>query len=137
MIQKQSDDPDVEAAAHRAAEIVTQVLGGLPKAESFDYGGHDLHLGEYEVCTRCTSPIAEAQQARKQLLDTASNEDDPVVKEHLELVAELFAVEAKVAEIRAELHNGQGSEIMLNQVLGFIHGRAIHDQYDHSHNGGN
>jgi hypothetical protein len=137
MIKTHSDDPDVEAAAHHASQITAEVLGSLPKAETFDYGGHNLDLGEYDVCTRCTAPIAEAQQAAQALLEKAGTVDDPVVKEHLELAAELFRLEAGVAEIRAELHNGRGSEKILNSVLAFIHDRSIHDTYDHSHHGGN
>ncbi|HSX17523.1 MAG TPA: hypothetical protein VLH86_05495 [Patescibacteria group bacterium] len=137
MIKKQSDDPDVEAAAAQALDTVEQVLSKLPPAETFDYGGHNLRLGEYDVCTRCTRPIAEAQQASQALLAKAEAEADAVVKEHLELAAELLSLEARAAELRAELHNGQGSEKILNTLLGFLHERSIHDDYDHSHNGGN
>ena len=136
MIKTHSDDPDVEAAAQRAAEIVERVLQKLPKAESFDYGGHQLRLGEYGVCTRCTASIAEAQQACVALTEKFEQEQDPVVKEHLQLAAELFRLEAKAAELRAELHNGQGSEVILNAVLGFLYNRGIHDAYDHSHHSG-
>ena len=144
MIKTHSDDPDVEAAAQRAAEIVERVLQKLPKAESFDYGGHQLRLGEYGVCTRCTASIAEAQQYVQDvagrlgvaLTEKFEQEQDPVVKEHLQLAAELFRLEAKAAELRAELHNGQGSEVILNAVLGFLYNRGIHDAYDHSHHSG-
>lgn len=137
MIKTHSDDPDVEAAAHRAAEIVQQVLRELPQAETFDYGGHNLHLGEYEVCTRCTAPIAEAQAAGLTLQRKAHAEKDPVVAEHLALAARLFRLEGDIAAIRAELHNGQGSERILNELLAFTHERQIHDSFDHSHHGGN
>lgn len=137
MIKKQSDDPDVEAAAHQAADIVEETLKDLPKAESFDYGGHNLLLGEYDVCTRCTAPIAEAQAAHQKLLERASTTTDPVVKEHVELAARLFELEAKAAEVRAELHNGQGSERIVNALLGYLYNRGIHDSPDHSHHGGN
>jgi hypothetical protein len=136
MIQKHSDDPDVAAAAAQAAEIVRQVIDRLPKAEVFDYGGHELHIGEYGVCDRCTGPIAEAQQASDALLKRAEQADD-TVKEHIELAAALLHTEAAAAAMRAELHNGHGSEQILNELLGFIYRRNIHDSYDHSHNRGN
>jgi hypothetical protein len=136
MIKKHSDDPDTPALAQAAADIVADILQKLPKAEEFDYGGHQMHLGEYRVCERCTSPIAEAQQAQAMLADAALHQKDPVIKEHLQLAAELFSVEARAAEIRAELHNGQGSEAILNAALGFIYERQIHDSYDHSHHTG-
>jgi len=137
MIKKHSDDPDVEAAAQQALEVITQVLQGLPGAQAFDYGGHQLQLGEYDVCTQCTAPIAEAQQARDALLEKAAITTDPEVKEHIEIAAELFRLEASAAETRAELHNGQGSEKILNSVLGFLYDRKVQDDYTHSHNGGN
>src|SRR4051812_35200453 len=104
MIKKHSDDPDVAAAAAKALELINQVLGGLPKAESFDYGGHNLHLGEYDVCTTCTTPVAEAQAAQKALLDQAEKTDDETIKEHLTLAADFFRLEAETASVRAELH---------------------------------
>ena len=113
------------------------MLAGLPKAETFDYGGHNLRLGEYDVCTRCTVPIAEAQQAAQRLAERADKEEDGTVKEHLELAAELFRLEAAAAEVRAELHNGRGSEKILNSLLGYLYDRGVHDTYDHTHNGGN
>jgi hypothetical protein len=137
MIRTHSDDPDVEAAAHKAVDVVKDTLSGLPKAETFDYGGHSLHVGEYDVCARCTAPIAEAQQAGKALVARADSEDDPTVKEHLEIAAQLFSLEAAAAEVRAELHNGQGSEKILNEVLGYLYNRNVGDSYDHTHNGGN
>ena len=137
MIKKHSDDPDVEAAAHQALGIIKEVLAGLPKAETFDYGGHNLRLGEYDVCTRCTVPIAEAQQAAQRLAERADAEEDGTVKEHLELAAELFRLEGAAAEVRAELHNGRGSEKILNSLLGYLYDRGVHDSYDHTHNGGN
>ncbi len=45
-------------------------------------------------------------------------------------------LEAEAAKIRAELHNGQGSERIINRILGFLHDRDIHDSYSHSHHGG-
>jgi hypothetical protein len=137
MIKKQSDDPDVEAAAHEALGIIQRTLSALPKAETFDYGGHNLQIGEYGVCSRCTGPIAEAQQAHRRLLEVAEHESDSTVKEHIALAAELFRVEAEAAEIRAELHNGRGTEKILNTLLEFLYTRDIHDTYDHSHHGGN
>lgn len=133
MIKKYSDDPDVEAAAKQALAVVRQVLAGLPAAETFDYGGHILHIGEYDVCTRCTGPIAEAQQAYRKLLETAESTKDETVAEHIQLAAELFLLEAEAAQIRAEFHNGHSSETILNEILGFIYKRNIHDSYDHSH----
>ena len=136
MIRKHSDDPDVAAAAQQAAGIVQDILQHLPPAQSFDYGGHNLNLGEYGVCTRCTVPIAEAQQARRALLDTADTTDDATVKEHLQEAAHVFMLEAKAAELRAEFHNGQASEGILNSILGFMYDRNIHDSYDHNHTQG-
>jgi hypothetical protein len=133
MIRKQSDDPDIEAAAKVAFDIIKRTLDSLPKAKVFDYGGHNLNLGEYEVCERCTIPIAEAQQAHQELLKAAEQVTDSTVKEHVELAAELFRLEAEAAKIRAEFHNGQGTEIILNEILGFLYLRDVHDGYDHSH----
>lgn len=137
MIKNHSDDPNVELAAKDALEIVKEVLAGLPKAESFDYGGQQLQLGEYDVCTVCTTSIAEAQQAHLALHNRAEGVDDPVIKEHLELAAQLFEKEAEIATIRAELHNGFGTERILNELLGFVYNRAIPDTYSHSHEQGN
>lgn len=133
MIKKQSDDPDVEQAAKQALAIVQEVLSRLPKAESFDYGGHELHIGDYEVCDVCTSPIAEAQQAYIALTSLAEQEQDFVVKEHLMLAAKLFKLEAESAVVRAEFHNGKGTEPILNIILGYLYDRSIHDDYKHSH----
>lgn len=136
MIKKHSDDPDVEAAALQAVNIVREVLGNLAPAEKFDYGGHELSLGEYDVCSDCTAPIAEAQQASQKLTEKAGTLADELVKEHVELAAELLRMEANAAQIRAQLHNGHGSEPIVNDVLGFIHDRHIHDRYEHSHEAG-
>lgn len=137
MIKTKSDDPDVEHAAKQALEIVSDVLSKLPKADSFDYGGHELHIGEYEVCDICTGPIAEAQQASDSLEERAEKEEDSVVKEHLKLAAQLFKLEAETAVVRAELHNGKGTEPILNLILGYQYDRSIHDKYEHSHGQGN
>jgi len=136
MIRKHSDDPDVAAAARQAADIVQKVLGGLPPAKTFDYGGHTLTLGEYGVCARCTAPLAEAQQASQALLEAAEKTDNDTVREHLHEAAHLFMLEAKAAELRAEFHNGHNSEPIVNAVLGFIYNRSIHDSYDHNHSAG-
>lgn len=136
MIKKHSDDPDVEAAAKQAAAIVRRVLRDLPPAKTYDYGGHRLNLDEYGVCTRCTGPIAEAQQARDMLHIAAHAIVDPTVREHVELAAELCRTEAEAARIRAELHNGHGSEAIMNELNAFIYDRKIGDSYDHSHVGG-
>jgi hypothetical protein len=136
MIRKHSDDPDVAEAARQAADVVKTVLAAQLPARTFDYGGHNLSLGEYEVCTRCTAPIAEAQQATKALLEAAEKIEDSTIKEHLREAAHLFMLEAKAAEIRAEFHNGHESEAILNSVLGFIYDRGIHDSYDHNHAAG-
>jgi hypothetical protein len=136
MIKKQSDDPNVEVAAKDALNIIDEVLAKLSKAEMFDYGGHNLKLGEYEVCETCTSPIAEAQQAQLALEEKAEQIDDPVIKEHIVLAAQLFELEAKTAVVRAEFHNGIGTEKILNSLLTYQYDRAIHDDYKHSHNQG-
>jgi len=136
MIKTHSDDPNVEAAAEQALDIVKAVLAELPKAETFDYGGHNLHLGEYEVCSICTRPIAEAQQVNRALLEKAKAIEDPVVKEHVVLAARLFNLEAEAAVIRAQFHNGLGTEKILNSLLAFQYERNIHDDYHHSHQQG-
>jgi hypothetical protein len=136
MIRKHSDDPDVAEAARQAADVVKAVLAALPPASTFDYGGHNLTLGEYDVCVRCTTPLAEAQQATRALLDEADKTTDDTIKEHIQEAAHLFMLEAKAAEIRAEFHNGHESEAILNSVLGFIYDRSIHDSYDHNHAAG-
>jgi hypothetical protein len=137
MIKKYSDDPDVAHAAGQALEIIQKTLAELPKAETFDYGGHNLKLGEYDVCTRCTSPIAEAQAAERALLARAQTIGDETVREHLEVAAQLFHAEAEAATIRAELHNGHNTEAILNVLLGHEYARQINDDYQHSHHGGN
>jgi hypothetical protein len=136
MIKTQSDDPDVQAAASQALSIIEEVLSSLEQAETFDYGGHELRIGEYDVCDRCTVPIAEAQQAEFALLKRAEAIEDELVVEHIKVVAELFRLEAAAAEVRAELHNGQGTEKILNELLRFLHSREVHDSYDHSHHKG-
>lgn len=135
MIKKQSDDPDVAVAAEQAANIVRDIVGSLPKPHSFDYGGHTLKLDDYGMCTRCTAPIAEAQQAAHALQQKAEATQDPTVAEHIQLAADLMRLETQAAVIRAELHSGQQSEQIVNDLLGFIYHRSIHDTYDHSHRG--
>lgn len=136
MIQTHSIDPDVEQAATAAREIIAEVLAQLPLAEEFDYGGHELKVGEYDVCRRCTQPIAEAQAAEKTLLVAADLVDDEAVKEHIRVAARLFHAEAEAAVLRAELHNGHGTEAILNELLAFHYNRQIGDDYSHSHHGG-
>ena len=136
MINNRSIDPDVALAASQALEIINEELGKLPAAESFDYGGHLLKVGEYDVCQICTRPIAEAQQAHDVLEKRAEKTDDPSIREHLDLAAELFRVEAEAAVIRAELHNGLGSEKIIDRLNGFKHERKILDDYSHSHHQG-
>jgi hypothetical protein len=136
MIKKHSDDPNVAAAAGHAAGIITETLANLPKADSFDYGGEQLKIGEYDVCITCTTAIAEAQQAQQALVVKAEAAEDPVVKEHLALAAQLFESEAKSATIRAELHNGHNTEHILNTVLGFLYDRNVRDDYSHNHEQG-
>jgi hypothetical protein len=136
MIKPYSSDPDVEQAANTAFDIIKHVLDGLPIAETFDYGGHDLKVGEYEVCSSCTTAIGEAQQAKEALLAKADEVEDEVVKEHLTLAADLFKKEAEAAIIRAEFHNGKGTEKILNILLGFQYNRKIQEDYQHSHNQG-
>lgn len=136
MIKTHSDDPDVAQAAAIALGIIKQVLTELPKASSFDYGGHILNIGDYDVCTSCTTPIAEAQAAEAALRTRAGQLEDETVQEHLILAAELFRLEAEAAIVRAEFHNGQGTEQILNHLLGFQYDRHIGDDYQHSHHQG-
>jgi hypothetical protein len=136
MIKKQSDDPDVAKAAEHALDILNTTLAKMPKAEHFDYGGHELKIGEYGVCSRCTTPIAEAQAAERVLRTEMEMLDDETIKEHLELAAKLFHLEAEVAIVRAELHNGHSTEGILNRILGYTYERHIGEEYQHTHNGG-
>ncbi|HSX07149.1 MAG TPA: hypothetical protein VLG92_05515 [Candidatus Saccharimonadia bacterium] len=136
MIQTHSDDPDVADAAAKALDIITSTLAKLPKAEIFDYGGHNLRLGEYDMCTTCTTPIAEAQAAEKALKAQAEKTKDETIKEHLILAAEFFRLEAEAATVRAELHNGHSTEPIVDRLLGYQFERGIHDDYHHSHQGG-
>jgi len=136
MIKPHSDDPNVEQAANDALDSINEVLTALPKAETFDYGGHNLKIGEYGVCIACTTPIAESQAAEKALLDKAETVEDETVKEHLTLAAHLFHTDAEAAIIRAEFHNGFGTEQILNRILGFEYDRHIGEDYRHSHHGG-
>jgi len=137
MIKKYSDDPNVELAAKEALGIIDDTLASLPKAETFDYGGHNLKIGEYNVCDRCTVPIAEAQAAERALKQKAEKLEDGTVREHLELAAQLFHLEAEAAIVRAEFHNGHGTEDILNKLLGYQYERHIGDDYQHSHHSGN
>lgn len=136
MIRTHSIDPDIEHAASEALVIIESALVGLPLAIEFDYGGHELKIGEYDVCERCTRPIAEAQAAEIALLATAEKLEDAAVKEHVVLAARLFRAEAEAAIVRAELHNGLGTENILNRLLKFQYDRQINDEYTHSHHGG-
>jgi hypothetical protein len=133
MIKAHSDDPNVEEAAAQALEIINDTLSNLPRAETFDYGGHQLKIGEYGVCERCTRPIAEAQAAEQALKERAEKLDNDTIKEHLDLAAKLFHEEAEAAIERAELHNGHGTEQILNKLLAFQYERGIGESYDHSH----
>ncbi len=136
MIRAKSDDPDVSAAAADANAIVRQVLSTIHHAETFDYGGHMLRLGEYDICKRCTGPIATAQLAYRELTTRADQIANQTVKAHVERAAELFRLEAEAAKVRAEFHNGDGTELILNDMLGFLYDHDVHDSYDHSHHGG-
>ena len=136
MIKKQSDDPDVRDAAAKAHDIIVDTLGKLPKAKSYDYGGHQLKLGEYNVCQRCSVPIAEAQSAEAALHKAVEAQQDQTVKEHLELAAKLFHLEAEAAIIRAEFHNGHGTEAILDKLQAYEYERGIGDTYEHSHHQG-
>lgn len=136
MIKKHSNDPDVAQAAEQALGIINEVLAQLPRAESFDYGGHTLRIGEYDVCARCTTPIAEAQAAEQALRQKSNGLSDGTVKEHLDLAAQLLHLEAEAATVRAEFHNGHGTEAILNRLLGFEYERHIGEEYQHSHHGG-
>jgi hypothetical protein len=137
MIKKHSDDPDVAKAATIAAEIVSQTLSQLAPADTFDYGGHELHVGEYDVCQTCTKPIAEAQAAENALREAAEKQENDTVRAHIEEAVRLFKLEAEAAQVRAELHNGENTELILNALLGHIYDRKIADEYHHSHKGGN
>ncbi|HSX04873.1 MAG TPA: hypothetical protein VLF69_00145, partial [Candidatus Saccharimonadales bacterium] len=119
-----------------ALELIAQTLAQLPKAETFDYGGHELRLGDYGVCEQCTVPIAEAQAAENALRRLAGELEDDTVKEHVELASQLFHTEAEAATVRAELHNGHGTEAILNKLLAHQYERHIGDDYQHSHHGG-
>lgn len=136
MIKTHSDDPDVAAAAATALDVINEVLHNLPKAETFDYGGHQLKLGDYDVCVQCTTPIAEAQAASAALLAKAETIDDESVKEHVRLAADLFRTEGEAAVVRADFHNGHGTEAILNRLLGYQYDRHIGDDYQHSHHQG-
>jgi hypothetical protein len=136
MIKKHSDDPNVQHAAGEALKIITETLSKMPPADSFDYGGHELKIGEYGVCDRCTRPIAEAQAAEQTLRTEMELLDDETIKEHLALAANLFHAEAEAATLRAEFHNGQGTEAILNRILGYQYERRINEDYTHSHSGG-
>jgi len=136
MIRPHSDDPDVTRAAKQALGIIERTLAALPKAATYDYGGHQLKLGEYEVCPVCATPIAEAQAAQAALETAAESTDDETVREHIQLAANFFRLEAEEAVVRAELHNGHGTEGILNRLLGYQFERGIHDDYHHSHHKG-
>jgi hypothetical protein len=136
MIKTQSEDPDVQQAAKSALDIINDVLAILPKAETFDYGGHTLKINEYGVCDACTIPIAEAQAADKALHDRAESEKDETIKEHLDIAAQFYHLESEAAILRAELHNGFGTEQILNRLLGYAYDRHIGEDYHHSHHGG-
>ncbi|HSX31530.1 MAG TPA: hypothetical protein VLE99_06470 [Candidatus Saccharimonadales bacterium] len=136
MIKTHSDDPDVVAAAQKALEGIHKTLASLPKATVYDYGGETLKLGKYGVCITCATPIAEAQAAEQALRQQAAKQKDETVKEHLALAADFFRREAEAAIVRAKLHNGQGTEGILDQLLGYQFERGIHDDYHHSHHGG-
>jgi hypothetical protein len=136
MIQKHSNDPDVAHAAQVAVALITDTLHALPRATTYDYGGHLLHVGEYDVCERCTAPIAEAQAAEQAIRELAGTVDDETVKEHVELAADLFHAESEAAILRAELHNGHGTEPILNALLAYQYERRINDDYHHTHTGG-
>ena len=136
MIKKHSDDPDVELAAAQSHEIIKDTLSKLPQATTYDYGGQDLEVGEYDVCEHCTTAIAEAQQAHDAIEQASDATDDPLLKEHLDIVAKLFKQEADAAVIRAELHNGHGTEDILNTILRYNYDRNINESYQHSHHQG-
>lgn len=133
MIKKHSNDPNVAQAADQALKIIEKVFAQMPRAETFDYGGHELHIGEYDVCTICTTAIAEAQQASTVLGNISKDQNDSTAQEHLDLVVQILDLESKIAILRAELHNGQNTEPIINSTLGFIYERKVHDSYDHNH----
>lgn len=135
-IQQHSMDPDVALAASQALDVINDVLDKLSPAETFDYGGHMVRVGEYGVCEVCTRPIAEAQQAQFALQHRAEKTDDPEIRTHIEIASQLLKAEADAAIIRAELHNGLGSEKIIDRLNEFIHDHSIKDDYTHSHHGG-
>ena len=136
MIKQHSNDPDVAQAAAEAYEIIDRTLAKLPAAEVYDYGGHELKIGEYDVCEQCTRSIAEAQAAERVIRLEIDLLDSATIKEHLELAAHLLKTEAEAAIARAEFHNGHGTEAILNRILGFRYERHIGDDYQHSHSKG-
>ena len=136
MIKTHSDDPDVVSAAHQAVASSKKVLAVLPPATTFDYGGHILGIHDYGVCTRCTTPIAEAQAVVAALTKLLNASNDETVNTHISLALEYFKLEAQAAIIRAELHNGESTEPILNHLLAFTYERQIGDEYQHSHHGG-
>lgn len=93
-------------------------------------------MGEYDLCEQCTVPIAEAQQAYRALTDKAETIEDGTVVEHVTLAAELCRLEAEAAEVRAKLHNGHGTEPILNTLLGFLYDRGVREDISHSHHRG-
>lgn len=124
---------DVARAAQQAQALIKQALEKLPKATEYDYGGHQLAVSQYKVCQRCTAAIAEAQQAYYAIRTLTNEAADGLIKEHLDIAADVMQAEAEIAKKRAMLHGGQSSEGILNVLLEFIHQRNIHDAYDHSH----
>ena len=136
MIKTQSDDPNVAQAAAQALVLIEATLKGLPKASGFDYGGHQLKLGEYDVCISCSTPIAEAQAAHQALQAASQQLSDETVKEHLQLAIELYRLEAEAAVVRAEFHNGHGTEAIVNKLLAYNYERGIGEDYSHSHHNG-
>ena len=133
MIRTQSDDPNIKKAANQASDIIRDTLAKLPVAESYDYGGHIIKIGEYNVCRQCATSIAESQQAYRAIALRNNNITDPVIKEHLEIAMNFLRLSAETSIIRAKLHNGQGTEGILNELLTYNYNRKVDDTYSHSH----
>lgn len=136
MIKTRSDDPNIKLAASQASNIIRETLTALPLAESYNYGGHIIKIGEYDVCKQCATSIAESQQAYNAIARRNDSIEDPVIKEHLEIAMNLLKATAESSIVRAELHNGQGAEDILNELLAFNYNRKIDETYNHSHSNG-
>ena len=126
-IQSHSHHPDLGQTAQEANRLIQDALKSLPEADHYDYGGHDIKIGEYEVHETATRAMAEAQQARDTILKLAEDHDDPTLNEHFDIAADYFASLAKAAEISAMLHGGHGSEEIVRTLENFARERGIEE----------